>query len=60
MYKKMDMDLQALVDQALDMPNEKRVRALIEANPLARKKYEQLMLQKKWIQQWWEEKKRKI
>lgn len=60
MRKKIYQDLQGLVDQALDKNEEKRLLVLIETNPLVRKKYDQLMLQKKWIQQWWEEKRRKI
>ena len=60
MNQKIYRDLQGFVDQAIDKNEEKRILVLIESNPLVRKKYDQLVLQKKWIQQWWEEKKRKI
>lgn len=48
-----DLEIQALIDNELDWEEEKRVRAAIEKNTCAKKRFEQLKAQKKMIIRWW-------
>jgi len=50
-----DYDLQALVDNELDHEEEKRIRAYIEQDFSARKRYDELVKQKKAVMQWWQD-----
>lgn len=47
-----DLDIQALIDDELDGEEEKRVRAFIENNQYAKKRYNELTEQKALIQKW--------
>ncbi len=48
-----DIDLQALVDGALDPEQEKAVRALMENDSAARGRYRELLEQKRLLIAWW-------
>ncbi len=52
-----DYDIQALVDNELGWEEEKLVRAYIESNHEARKRYDELMRQKSLLRKWWFSKK---
>ena len=47
-----DFDIQALIDNELDWEEEKRIRAFIEHNTCAKKRYDELKEQKALIQKW--------
>lgn len=48
-----DFDIQALVDNELGREEEKRIRAFLERNYYARKRYEELLSQKTRLKSWW-------
>ncbi len=48
-----DFDIQALVDNELPHEEEKAVRAHIQADPDARRRYNELCHQKRLLQEWW-------
>jgi hypothetical protein len=48
-----DFDIQALVDSQLGWEEEKRVWSEIEANPQLRRRYDELVAQKRLLLQWW-------
>ena len=48
-----DFDVQALVDSQLGWEEEKRVWKEIESNPALRRRYDELVAQKKLLLQWW-------
>ncbi|MCK6418103.1 MAG: hypothetical protein L6Q57_04080 [Alphaproteobacteria bacterium] len=50
-----DFDIQALVDYELSYESEKSVRQYVEANPGAKKRYEELRRQKMLLQAWWQQ-----
>ena len=50
-----DWDIQALIDNQLDWEREKIVRKIIFENPSFTKRYNELMMQKKSIQNWYKE-----
>lgn len=47
-----DFDIQALIDNELDGEDEKRIRAFIEKNEDAKRRYDELKEQKSLIQKW--------
>ena len=47
-----DYDIQAFIDNELDWEQEKRVMQYIESNYTAKKRYEELLNQKKILQEW--------
>ncbi len=48
-----DLDIQALVDGALEDDQKRRMRQVILNNPHAATRYEQLMEQKNLLLRWW-------
>ena len=48
-----DFEIQALVDNELSWEEEKQVRAYIEASAAARSRYDELVRQKRLLQEWW-------
>lgn len=48
-----DFDIQALVDSQLNWEDEKKVWKAIESNPELKRRYEDLVRQKKMLLQWW-------
>lgn len=48
-----DWDLQALVDNELDWETRKQVLRLIDHDPSARRRYDELRTQKKSLLGWW-------
>jgi hypothetical protein len=50
-----DLEIQALVDRELDDAAEKRVRAAIAESPALQKKYNQLLIQKQLLIEWFKE-----
>lgn len=50
-----DFAIQALVDQQLDWESEKRVRAYMQMNPVARKRYDELCRQRDMLRSWWQQ-----
>ena len=48
-----DFDIQALVDSQLSWEDEKRVWKAIESNPDLKRRYDELVRQKKLLLQWW-------
>jgi anti-sigma factor RsiW len=51
-----DNDIQALIDNELDWESEKHVRASIERDIHAQRRYEELMAQKALLKSWWRKK----
>lgn len=49
-----DFDIQALVDEALDYEEAKRVRAQLATDAQARRRYEELKAQKTALLRWWQ------
>lgn len=50
-----DLEIQALVDRELDDAAEKRVRAAIAESPALQRKYNQLLIQKQLLIEWFKE-----
>ncbi len=48
-----DFDIQALVDSQLGWEDEKRIWKEIENNPALKRRYDELVTQKKLLLQWW-------
>lgn len=48
-----ELDLQALVDGALDPENEKRVQELVAHSRAHQRRYHNLLLQKQLLLSWW-------
>ena len=48
-----DFDLQALVDSQMGWEDEKRIWKEIESIPALRRRYDELVTQKKLLLQWW-------
>lgn len=48
-----DFDIQALVDNELSWEDEKRVRAYLQSNPDANRRYMELCDQQSMLRQWW-------
>jgi hypothetical protein len=48
-----DFDVQSLVDSQLGWEDEKRVWKEIESSPALRRRYDELVAQKKLLLQWW-------
>lgn len=49
-----DYDIQALIDNELDWEQEKQIRNAIKRNSEHLKRYKEILIQKKSIQQWFE------
>ncbi len=49
-----DFDIQALIDHQLGWEDEKWVRAYIQENGWAQKRFQELQAQKRAILQWWD------
>jgi anti-sigma factor RsiW len=50
-----DFDIQALVDNELSWEDEKRVRAYIQSNPDAKRRYDELSAQQTALRSWWKQ-----
>lgn len=48
-----DLEIQALVDNQLNWEDAKYALAAIEQSPWAKKRYDELILQKKMLRDWW-------
>lgn len=48
-----DLDIQAYIDRELDSETEKQVGAFIKSDPKARRRFEELNLQKRLLKSWW-------
>jgi hypothetical protein len=48
-----DFDIQALVDSQMGWEDEKRIWKEIEGNPALKRRYDELVAQKKLLLQWW-------
>lgn len=49
-----DYDIQALVDGELEPDEARRIKRKIDQTPVLQKRYDELVHQKKLLQQWWQ------
>lgn len=58
-YNITDYEIQALIDNELDQETEKHIRSIINKNPAYLNRYNELLKQKKIIQNWFSSKQSK-